>query len=72
MKTNMTHKILMAVSKEASKRGYTTTLTYRYDQWWLDVSSGEYVNKIIKRTSSIGALEDWMSEQEASQKAPTE
>ncbi|MCP4482164.1 MAG: hypothetical protein GY817_05130 [bacterium] len=60
MKTNMTHKILVLISKEAIKRGYTTTLTYEFAEWWLEIWREDKGTKLIKRTSRISDIEDWL------------
>ncbi len=60
MKTDMTHKILVAVSKEALKRGYTTTLTYKYNDWWLKISREGKNIPFINRDTKISEIEDWM------------
>ncbi len=62
MKTNMTHKILVAVSKEADKRGYFTFI-WNDGDWSLYIFN--YGDSIwIDRDTKIGEIEDWMKEQE--------
>ncbi len=60
MKTNMTHKILVAVSKEANKRGYKTVLNYSYDEWWLTISRAGKGMLIIGNETQISGIEEWM------------
>ncbi|MCP3674430.1 MAG: hypothetical protein GY829_08185 [Gammaproteobacteria bacterium] len=60
MKTNMTHKILVAISKEANKQGYTTTLIYEYDDWWLEIGRDNKRVRLIDRDTKISDLEEWM------------
>ncbi len=61
MKTNMTHKILVAVSKEASKRGFKEARTYNHDEWSLYIyKKGDCIR--IDRNTKIGDIEDWMEE----------
>ncbi len=70
MKTNMTHKILVLISKEANKRGYETVLTYSYDKWWLTISragTGTISRAgtgmlIIGNETQIGDIDEWMGE----------
>ncbi len=60
MKTNMTHKILVLISKEANKQGYETVLTYSYDEWWLTISRADKGMLIIGNETQISDIEDWM------------
>ncbi len=66
MKTNMTHGILVAVSKEASKRGFKTALTYSHDEWRLTIlRAGRCQGMlIIGHETKISDIEEWMKEQE--------
>ncbi len=59
MKTNMTHKILVAVSKEATKRGYFTQIMWDDGEWSLYIHRrGDDIH--IDRNTKIGDIEDWM------------
>ncbi len=59
MKTNMTHKILVAVSKEASKRGFNTALIYNHDKWSLHVyKKGDSI--WFDHNTKISEIEEWM------------
>ncbi len=60
MKTYMTHKILVAISKEAVKQGYTTTLIYEYDNWWLEIWRENKSVRLIDRNTKISDIEEWM------------
>ncbi len=60
MKTNMTHKILVAISKEANKRGYKTVLNYSYDDWRLSISRAGTGMLIIGNETKISEIEEWM------------
>ncbi len=66
MKTNITHKILVLISKEANKRGYETALTYSYDEWWLTISrAGRCQGMLITgHETHISDIDEWMEEQE--------
>ncbi|MCP4495058.1 MAG: hypothetical protein GY820_48325 [Gammaproteobacteria bacterium] len=58
MKTNITHKILVAVSKEAFKRGYFTFI-WNNGEWSLYIRKpGSYI--WIDRDTKISVIEDWM------------
>ncbi len=63
MKTNMTHKILVAISKEAHKRGYKTVLNYSYGDWWLTISRAGKGMLIIGHETQISDIDEWMEEQ---------
>ncbi len=59
MKTNMTHKILVAISKEAVKRGLSSTLMCDEGEWSLYIHKpGDYI--WIDRDTKISEIEDWM------------
>ncbi len=61
MKTfcNITHKILVAVSKEAVKRGFKTALTYSHDEWSLYIyKKGDSIR--IDHNTKIRDIEEWM------------
>ncbi len=60
MKTNITHKILVLISKEASERGYKTVLNYSYDDWRLTISRAGTGMLIIGRETQISEIEEWM------------
>ncbi len=61
MKTDITHKILVLISKEANKRGYKTALNYSYDDWRLSISRAGTGMLIIGHETQIGDIEDWMT-----------
>ncbi|MCP3672716.1 MAG: hypothetical protein GY814_20300 [Gammaproteobacteria bacterium] len=58
----MTHKILVAISKEANKRGFKTALTFEYNDWWLEISREGKGIPLINHTTKIGDIERWMEE----------
>ncbi len=58
----MTHKLLVAISKEAVKRGYTTTLAYEHDAWWLEISRTDKGTMDISHDTKIRNIERWMEE----------
>ncbi len=60
MKTNITYDILIAVSKEAHKRGYKTTLTYNHDKWSLYMRKEKGSNIRIDHTAKISDIMDWI------------
>ncbi len=67
MKTNITHKILVLISKEANKRGFKTTLTCDHGEWLLYMSKKDgvrtrrkYYHTRIDRNTKIGDIEEWM------------
>ncbi len=71
MKTNITHTILVLISKEALKRGFKTELVCDHGEWVLyTYKMGRSTNlrqgldhcMRIDRNTKIGALEDWMKE----------
>ncbi len=73
MKTfcNIPHTILVAVSKEASKRGFKTTLTYDHGDWSLYIYKMGRSTNIrqgldhcirIDHNTKIGDIKDWMKE----------
>ncbi len=59
MKTGITHKILVAVSKEALKRGLKTDLVYNHGEWslYMYVDIGRIR---IGRDTKIRDIERWM------------
>ncbi len=59
MKTNMTHQILVAVSKEVSKRGYPTQIMWNDGEWSLYIQRRRD-NLHIDRDTKIRDIEDWM------------
>ncbi|MCP3675410.1 MAG: hypothetical protein GY829_13175 [Gammaproteobacteria bacterium] len=59
MKTNMTHTLLVAVSKEANKRGFNTELTYNHDEWVLYIFDKED-SILFDRNTKISDIEEWM------------
>ncbi len=60
MKTNMTHTILLAVSKEATKRGYFTQIMWNDGEWSLYIQRrGDDLR--INRDTNISVIEDWMA-----------
>ncbi len=59
---NITHKILVAVSKEASKRGFKTELIYDQNEWWLGIPRVDKGMLFIGRATKIGDIERWMQE----------
>ncbi len=61
MKTDITHGILVAVSKEALKRGFKTEFVCNHGEWSLYIyKKGDSLR--IDRNTRIGALEYWMAE----------
>ncbi len=59
MKPNITHKILVLISKEANKQGFNTELTYNHDEWVLYIFDKEDAI-LFDRNTKISDLEDWM------------
>ncbi len=59
MKTNITHKILVLISKEATKRGYYTHIICVGGKWELyifDKGGAIYFD----RNTKISEIEEWM------------
>ncbi len=61
MKTDITHTILVAVSKEATKRGYFTQIMWNDGEWSLYIHRrGDDIH--INRNTKISVIERWMEE----------
>ncbi len=59
MKNNITHKILVSISREANKRGFKTTLTCNQDKWSLYIfDTGDSIR--VDQHTKIGVIEDWI------------
>ncbi len=59
MKTNITHKILVLISKEAHERGYFTQIMCDEGEWSLyiyDTSDSIWID----RDTKISVIEEWM------------
>ncbi|MCP4489304.1 MAG: hypothetical protein GY820_18630 [Gammaproteobacteria bacterium] len=60
MKTDITRKILVLISKEAWKRGYVRQFIWNNGEWSLYISN--YGNPIwFDRDTKISDVEDWMN-----------
>ncbi len=59
---NITHAILVAISKEATKRGFKAELTFEYNDWWLEISREDKGLPLINHATKIGDIERWMEE----------
>ncbi len=60
MKTDITHTILVAISREAVNRGFRTTLEYGQGDWSLEGrKADDYM--WIDRNTKIGEIDAWMA-----------
>ncbi|MCP4188860.1 MAG: hypothetical protein GY763_14745 [Gammaproteobacteria bacterium] len=60
MKTDITHTILVAISREAVNRGFRTTLEYDHGEWSLYIF-GKGSPTWVDRNTKISDIEDWMT-----------
>ncbi len=60
MKTDITHTILVAISREAVNRGFRTTLEYDRGEWSLYIF-GKGSPTWVDRNTKIGDIEAWMT-----------